>query len=526
MPKTFPVQLTGYPQPLHHVTVVRRFQDLPASFTARVLLLRQPDGSVEAYLPFLKYQRALRRFSRSWQDNTARALGLFWDFCIVHAQQGWSPRELFREFAMTLLEGTPLIDAEPSQTDFRAARTLMWPPTPRTRVLGLIRSIEAFAEWCATETGKDGPLARQENVSIPTSGNGITNLLVWSRLRQLSMLQHLKKAPRKTAKQSVVALDRSDGKSKEMQRAKHFPPAQAERLLWEGHRRPGAATESNIFLRYNVRDMMITLLDGWGGLRRSEGLHLWVRDVIEDPSSPGHALVVLAHPEESPMEYVDPLSGTVHKTTRSETLQRIYGLRARNIVKRGSYHVGWKGMALNYEYRAQLFWIDPQAAALFWVLYQGYIRFIRPAIMARRHVMGGGDHPFLFVSEETSARTRLPGEPYSEKAYQRHHAAAVRRIGLEHAKEFGTTTHGLRHLYGQTLADLTVAPEVIRQAMHHVSVLSHLVYTAPLPAKVNAALQKAQDDTRARHRIVAPFTSDTAAELLRLRQAVDHGGFP
>jgi hypothetical protein len=516
MPKTSPMRLIKEPQPLHHVSVVRRFQDMHASFTARVLLLRRSDGVVEPYLPLIRYQRALRYRSRSWQDNAARALGLFWDFGVAHAGEGWGPRDLFREFAYALLEGT--IDSSRP-----ASRSLMWPSVPRERAQGLVRGIEGFAEWCSTQDDIVSPIAPEEIPLIPGTGEQATRLLMWGRLRRVSMLQHIKKPP-STSKKSFADLGRSSGRT-ELRRAKHFPAEFAEKLLWEGHKRPGAETDPNIFLRHNVRDIMVALLDGWGGLRRSEGLHLWIHDVAEDPESPGHALVVLNHPEEARVQWSDPLSNALRTTTRKEMLARAYGLRARNVVKRGSYHVGWKGMSLNEDYQACIFWIDAAAGALFWTLYLGYIRYVRPTVMKRRIAMGGRDHPFLFVSEEVNTVTGLPGEPYSEQAYERNHKAAVLRIDLPHSKASGTTTHGLRHLYGQTMQDLGVPPQVIRQGLHHTNLLSQMVYTVPPVETVNRVLRQAQEKLTNGLPPVAPLSNDTSAALLRLRQFLSHGSF-
>jgi hypothetical protein len=267
------------------------------------------------------------------------------------------------------------------------------------------------------------------------------------------------------------------------------------------------------------------LLDGWGGLRRSEGLHLWEIDVREDGDNPGHALVILNHPEEAKVQWHDPIAGGDRWITRKEMLARRYGLRARDIVKRGHYHVGWKGMALNDNYQACIFWIDPAAGALFWTLYLAYIRFVRPAVMARRAQAGGKDHPFLFVSEEINPETGLVGEPYSEKAYERNHAAAVKRIGLPHKKAAGTTTHGLRHLYGHTMQKLGVHPHVIRQGLHHVNLLSQAIYTVPLPEEVDAALRAAQRKVLEGDRGPGALGESTSETLLRLRQSLSNGGF-
>ncbi|MET4479151.1 hypothetical protein [Bradyrhizobium sp. F1.13.3] len=505
----------AFPLPLHHTSTVKEFDDLHASFTARVLVLRRPDGTAEIYLPFVQYQREFRLRSRSWQDHAARGLGLFWDFCVAHGDTGWAPTVLLREFAYALLEGT--LDAK-----HPASRSLMWPAVGRVRAEGLVRHVEDFAEWCSSKDDSTSPVAPTTTPLVPGTGEHATRLLVWSRLRRISMLQHIKRVP-VSWKKSHVEFGRND-KGREMRPAKHFPPAFAERLLWEGHRRPRAVAGQNVFLEYCARDIMIALLDGWGGLRRSEGLHLWESDVIEHPGQPDHAFVVLNHPEQASVQWIDPVSGSRRRGTRQHMLAETYGLRPRNLVTRGHYHVGWKGMALNDDLQACIFWIDPTAGALFWTLYQGYCRFVRPSIMAERFRLGGRDHPFLFVSEEVNPVTGLPGEPYSERAYERNHEAAVLRLGLEHSKRAGTTTHGLRHLYGHTMRKLGVHPHVIRQGLHHINLLSQVIYTAPLPEDVDAALRHAQQMAATKRVAIAPLAEDTTQELIRLRLSLSHGG--
>lgn len=518
MPIRISMRLLTEPQPLHHVSVVRSFQDMHPSFTARVLVLQRPDGTVESYLPFIRYQREHRHRSRTWQDTRARGIGLLWDFSVANRDSGWSPDRLLKEFAYALIEGT-------FESRHAGVRDLKWPAIPVRRAKGLIRAIEDFAEWCSTHGDAVSPLAREETPLIPGTAENATRLLVWSRMRRISMLRHLKAVPTSVVK-SRVDLPRTGG-GMETEAAKFFPPHMAEALLWKGHLRPGASGDPNVFARYNIRDMMMALLDGWGGLRRSEGLHLWVEDVREneDPELLGHAFVVLNHPEEAYVEWTDPLSGVRSWIQRKEMLSRFYGMeKARNVVKRGHYHVGWKGMALNKDHQAFVFWIDPAAGALFWTLYLAYIRFVRPTIMNARRDLNGRDHPFLFVSEEINPVTGLPGEPYSEKAYERNHEAAVRRLGLEYEKAAGTTTHGLRHLYGHTMQKLGVHPEVIRQGLHHVNLLSQTIYTIPMSAEVNAQLRAAQQRVKDGDRPVATLGDDTAAALLRLSQSLLHGG--
>jgi integrase len=59
------------------------------------------------------------------------------------------------------------------------------------------------------------------------------------------------------------------------------------------------------------------------------------------------------------------------------------------------------------------------------------------------------------------------------------------------AKCLGTTLHGLRHLFGAILAELSVPPDVIQECLHHISPLSQQTYTKPTSDFVNKALTEA-----------------------------------
>ena len=371
---------------------------MPESFTARALVLRRPDGSIEPYAQLLDYQRAHPHRSSSWQNTVVRAVGLLWDYSIQAAHHA-TPRDLFRGFALAVLGGTIKEDG----TD---PIGLLWPSTPRSRAVGLVRAHRGVRRVVWRRARRDGA-DRPGNVAAHTRHcfSASTQMLVWQRLRRASMLQHIKAAP-KTHRKSIVEHGR-DPRGHDAEPVKFFPPQHAERLLWEGHKRPGIEREPNVFLRYNMRDMMIALLDGWGGLRRSEdcicGSTTW--STIPEP---GRALVVLHHPAESKLRWHNPLTNRSEVLTRREVLHRAYGLRPRNEVKRGAYHAGWKGMDLDSDDRTCVFWIDDQAGALFWTLYLGYLRFVRPTIMEQRRKMGGRDHPFLFVSERITPRPNCP----------------------------------------------------------------------------------------------------------------------
>lgn len=272
------------PQPIHHITVAMPVRGMPEGWTARVLYRQRPDGSVEIFRPLLKYFREKHWHSSSWQDTVAQAIGLLWDFGVATKDQHPDRSPLFRDFALCLAKGT-------MGTDASDPTGLYWPVTPYARCKGLIKSIEKFAAWYESEARGSSPITPEIVPLIPQTGEHVASMLRWNRQREISMLKHITHALR-TTKKSVIDHGR-EPRGRGPEPVKFFPPEHVARLLWQGYKIPGAASNPNIFLRYNVRNMMIALLDGSGGLRRSEGLHVWVQDVEEDPNRLDHALVVL-----------------------------------------------------------------------------------------------------------------------------------------------------------------------------------------------------------------------------------------
>ena len=125
-------------------------------------------------------------------------------------------------------------------------------------------------------------------------------------------------------------------------------------------------------------DLLFWLLLFDGGLRTSELLHIYVRDIDMERKT-GMARVVLA----------DPRDGKIAWTTA--TGQQQFSLRANFLARRfrkiprhdlGAKHperAGWKGMKYEDQQNRESFvyWSDPQAGQLFWKLHVQYMREIR-----------------------------------------------------------------------------------------------------------------------------------------------------
>jgi hypothetical protein len=245
-----------------------------------------------------------------------------------------------------------------------------------------------------------------------------------------------------------------------------FPEDKLEALLCKG------------FLHGNRKDYRgacITLLLHGAGFRECEPFHLYVQDVFPDPADRLAYRVHIHHPEfgEAPS---DVALGQVRgaELNRASLLRLHYGLEPRNRVA-GSLHAGWKNPLLDEKYYMRATWFTPQYGRWFKELWDEYLMQI---------VGISRPHPWAFVNLD-----REPiGSPYTVDKFQRAHAAACERTGLQAAKALGTTPHGHRHAFGQRLKEGGLDPAYIRLFMHHKSVESQRTYTRPTIEQTQKAL--------------------------------------
>jgi hypothetical protein len=239
----------------------------------------------------------------------------------------------------------------------------------------------------------------------------------------------------------------------------------------------------------NLRDILITILQHFGGIRMSEAFHLYVYDVdcddvLEKAGHAGIARVRIYHPTQglAPNDWSD-LKGKRVGGTREEYLRVRWGLRPRTQYHSGSsLHAGWKHPRLDDQARQamRVFWFPLIWGRIFYTLWHQYLLRLR---RIESH------HPFAFVNFDGANL----GEPYSINAYRQNHARAVERLGLTPAKNLGTTPHGHRHAYGRRLEDCKIDPLYRRRALHHISLESQLPYVEPSWQMVSSSLTEAHD---------------------------------
>lgn len=230
------------------------------------------------------------------------------------------------------------------------------------------------------------------------------------------------------------------------------------------------------------RDRMLLLLMAFGGLRRSEPLHLLQQDVVGRFRDTGAAWIVLADPVYGELSWMGH-DGSLRSGSRKafflaefQNHQLPRGHQLRNLQPRCLYgrkghgmQVGFKGMTFSgHGDENFVHWLHEEAGVLFWRSYEAYVA---------KHLHGKPSHwpyhPFLFIRLDSEGY----GLPLTLPAVEKIFARACARIGIS-----GFGLHSLRHFYGYYAATVLKLPiEQTQVCLHHASVVSTQTYyrTAP-----------------------------------------------
>lgn len=479
----------------HHAIFLQRMKDA-AGVTIPALYFSSNKGPVLADA-LVDYFLAHPNRSITWNRNTARALGLFWDYCVATNGQSsvWGTgnvhRRVFRKFSLSLLRGT--IDP----TSHLDNTGLYWPPSSFNVAKRLTAALTEFIAWCHDEGIIDSSIVKK-NVIPMCEASTIAFLHTAIKIKRFSFLSHLKSgkdiAARLHSRQKAQIMDLGHDPSPATrdQEAKYFPPNLVAPLLQHGFvlsDDPAAPLED----REDITAKMITLILLFGGTRISEPFHMWFNDVV--PQADGTCKAFLRHPAGANT----CLGGKDNKSRRDYLLER-------NLIPRNdsgatkSYKAGWKYLKVDSSLAAPIFFIHVGAEHLFREMYLYYLRY-RSRLLKIRSDRGLADHPFLFVSrgvDETSGKN-YSGEPYSIAAYKKALERALVRtekklgIKIPRGKMAGTTPHGFRHWYGAALSDNGMDTKVIQNCLRHRSPLSQGTYTAPTHSKVMRELDSARN---------------------------------
>ncbi|WP_166364439.1 gamma-mobile-trio recombinase GmtY [Pseudomonas akapageensis] len=446
-----------------------------SGFRSEIPVLLTQEGVV---LPLLDYllNKANER-SHAWQHNVVIAAKLLLEYMEANQGNFSDPTTLFQSFATRLYTGTIGDDGlDPSG--------LYWIPASTAMANRHLNALKGLTDYLADHEG----VQHMNPLVTANSYDQRLNYAAWYRRNQNDFLGHIKD---KTVNETVQKARNVRGRRKLSNTdddAVAFPERLFERFYLEG---VGGAHDR----RCAVRDQLITMMMHGAGLRESEPLHLWIQDVLIDPHDLKRALVRVYHPEEG--KAPEDWKSRTGKTNRSAYLREKHVLAPRNKL-RGTKAVGWKVRTHDHsDFYIQLHWFPTDFGRLFLKLWKEHLFYLASI---DRH------HPYAFVSYEQDSL----GQPYTLNAFNKNYAAAMARVGLSTSKVEGRSPHGHRHAFGRRLTRAGVDPVIRKKALHHSSLESQVVYTAPGIADVSQALDQASkrlDEHPADSRLIQTFSN-------------------
>jgi integrase len=391
---------------------------------------------------FAQYIYLNRNKSRSWQDASTLSIQLLLDYMEANRNVFDKPQHLFMEFSSTLFTGT--IEGG------RDYSGLLWHARQPEDANKIIGHITRFTDWLSIINENDGlKLNPWRQATRPEQR---LNWAAYAHKRDNAFLSHLWRAAPQTTQSRMV---RSRGvTTSNLTPTKDFPEEKLDLLLSDGFRRRARDGRGHV----DLRNVLITLLMHYGGLRLSEALSLWNDDVTLEN---GEIIVRVYHPEIG--------RAPDGKSNRATYLQKRFCLLPRNRLVKSidPLFLGWKDSLITDESRKcfEVFFFPHEAGEAFARLWRDY------HLKQRIKPKAGAEHPYAFTNNE--------GRCYSHLMFRKSHKLAVARVGLEYGKFHGTTPHGHRHSYGQRMAAAQAPPLVIKTAMHHKSIESSKTYTEP-----------------------------------------------
>lgn len=394
----------------------------------------------------------------SWQRQVARAVGLFYDFCIEKApiyKTDNTVADAVRGFVQCSLSGDEGLGWLPSKSKIVK------------RNLGYIMDFSRFLELdgIIPESVKGTPIhyfyranAIKSNVLL----SHVTNVGKVARRLSETSYDHIYKFGKST---NITSMQITT-----------FPDELIEPLLNEGFKlRDGSE---------NIGAKMLTILMIFGGMRNSEPFHLWFNDFNIFPRT-GNLEILLHHPSDSACD-IPPYKS---KTREIYLLER--GLFPRTDKRNSnSYHAGWKDLALDNNLTTPIRIIHKDVERLFITLYKKYMKQ-REECVAVYKASHGHDHPFFFVKTGDPADM---GAPLSMKSYIASLKGATKRLqkqGYESAEygfEYGISPHPMRHWFATMLEEAGVKEKVIQNLMNHRSILSQEVYKSASKRSIDEAM--------------------------------------
>ena len=419
-------------------------------------LLILEDGEISLYAASYIRTRHLEGVKSATLTKSVKAIGLLYDYYVLGkgspVLDGHGTQQLFKQFF------------EARRYGFEA---LGWNPVKLSTAKNDLNYVSDFSQYCADNFSHIAANPIETRIVNPLSGRDFQEMQAKDAARKrYDLLYHVYGA---TQEGKGIFRRRTfqpeSGQTHKSTTVKYFPP---EKVL------------EFISSAPSIRERLCWILIFWGGLRISELLHIYLRDVSLDTKD-GTARVVLAHPVDGAIEWINH-SGVKRRGTRSAFLKERYGRIPRNLLStKHPERAGWKGMLYQdgKSMENTIYWTNPDIGRLFWRLHQIYLRTER--------LQAPDEHPYYFIS----LRGESYGQPLKLSNLNKQFYENASRVGLTPSMD-GVNPHGGRHFYGYFSATwLRLSKEIVQEMMHHRSIISTEVYYKLDKAAVRDDLMKA-----------------------------------
>lgn len=404
----------------------------------------------------LDYLVNFRRKSMTWRNQSCKAMLLLLDYTDAMGDRFQYPQQMFTSFSDALFEGT-IDEKGDDETE------LNWKPRSPSTANMYIGHVTRFSEWLFNKTGDERNLLNPMRPA--TKHERICNLAAYHQRKNRAFLSHTyhdDNAYKKAEYTHSVQRLKTPIKSPTIKRLKADV---AKHLIEEGywHYKPNFTKPEQL----NLRNVLITMLLAYGGLRISEPFHIYVTDLYDDPIDPDSMLVKVCNPihADAPQEW-RRIKGNINDN-RESYLKKKYGLVPRNRSNNASYRAGFKSDGFS-EFTVQ--WFPTSAGVLFKKLMKIYVSHEIYRVVDKKN-----PHPFLFTNQY--------GAPASLTKFRTAHSNALRKLGYDPSRYAGNNPHGSRHNYATTLTECGVSPLTSKKALHHTSLESQKVYQSEAESK-------------------------------------------
>lgn len=457
--------------------------------------IRTNDRTLEPVQLIVEYN--LQHSAKSLQSRrtAARALGLLVDFVRSDVARGIIEddglgfdvsQRLLARFATSLMKGTTV--SSPDSVDPEAVN-LNWLPATSVEVANnlldglkeIFTFLKSHKDFISTHSAWFD--------ALPVTPTECIRYVYSNKIRDnLSIFGDLKFGKRSAEIDLRLGAVPSAQKSARQSPTKRFPPGLLPDFINHGFiLKPGSDNSPPI---EDDTSKLKTLLEASFGLRGSETLHTWVSDITVVNGQPCGRM-------KHPCFGTDWFDGKL--MSRESRLRLEFDRTPRNLLDPGGEYAGWKGVLLEKDYSVPLYLAPHHGIGE--LLSETLIRYIsgsRRVAMEARLARGLPDHPYLLVTCSSSNPDEI-GQPYTLAAARGGWRRSINRLNqfypdreITVSKLNGTTPHGLRHLYGYSLAAIGLNERQIQLCLRHVSPLSSRVYTQPDPAEISDILNDAR----------------------------------